>query len=126
VKDTRAYSFIGNRDAGTHCDECQQELVGYERFVCCHCDPDAQEWEWEDHDGEVWEDPGRAVVLVVGTYDNNPRMLSCLVLDQLNFDPNPLIRLMGFSLLEGEVIQYPRGMFVQGREEDGTTLQRII
>lgn len=54
-----------------------------------------------------------------GTYDNDPRMLCCLVLDQLNFDP-----LLGYSLLEGEVIQYPRDMFVQGRE-DRTTLQRI-
>lgn len=120
MKDTRAYAFIGRRDAAQYCDDCQDELVGYERFVCSRCDPSAHEWEWEDHDGEVWEHPERSILLVLGTYDADPRLLTCLVLDQLNYNP-----FMSYPQPEaGELVQYPRNMFVLGFV-DGTKMQRI-
>jgi len=108
LKDTTAYAFIGNRDAAQYCDECQKELVGYERFVCSGCDPNAHEWEWEDHEGETWVYPERSVLLVLGTYEDDPRHLLCLVLDQLSYNP-----VMSYPQPEaGEVVAYPRSWFV--------------
>lgn len=120
MKDTRAYAFIGNRDAAQYCDECQEALVGFERFVCCRCDPDAHEWEWEDHDGEVWEDPERGVLLVIGTYEPEARCLECLVLDGFKAP----IYASWPSWEAGERVTYPRSMFVQGRV-DGTMMRKI-
>ncbi len=120
MKDTRAYAFIGNRDSAQYCDDCQQALVGYERFQCVTCEPEASEWEWEDHEGEVWEDPDRGVMLVVGTYERDARCLECLVLDGY---PQPLY--VSWPAWEaGDVITYQRSQFFQGRV-DGTKLKRI-
>jgi hypothetical protein len=121
LKDTRAYAFIGNRDAAQYCDECQRELAGYERFVCHQCDPDAHEWEWEDHDGEVWEDPDRGILLVVGTHERDARCLDCLVLDAVEY--NSFVSWPQWS--DGEVVQYMRSQFVLGRV-DGTKMRRIL
>ena len=120
MKDDRAYAFIGNRDAAQYCDECQQALIGYERFVCAACMPNAHEWEWEDHDGEVWEDADRGVLLVVGTYERDARCLECLVLDGV---PQPLYA--SWPTWEpGQLITYSRQQFTLGRV-DGTPLKRI-
>lgn len=111
MKDTRAYAFIGNRESAQYCDDCQQALVGYERFQCVTCEPEAHEWEWEDHEGETWLDPDRAMLLVLGTSERDPRCLDCLVLDGY---AQPMF--VSWPTLEaGWVIPYPRNMFFQGR-----------
>ncbi len=121
MKDTRAYGFIGNRDAAQYCDDCQQELVGYERFQCASCEPEAHEWEWEDRAGEVWEDPDRGVLLILGAYEPDPRCLGCLVLDGV---PQPVY--VSWPAWEpGEIIAYGRQQFALGRV-DGTKMKRIM
>lgn len=124
MKDTRAHAFIGNRDSGTHCDECQCELVGYERFVCCRCDPNAHEWEWEDRCGEIWRDTARGTFLVLSEHERDPRMLECLVLDGYEAP-----RYASWpSWEQGQIVTYPRSAFAEPPPEwdDIVYLERLL
>ena len=85
--------------------------------MCSRCDPNAHEWEWEERVGEIWEDPIRGILLVLGTNAQDPRCLDCLMLRVLEYNWP--------EWSDGEVVPYMRHQFVLGRV-DGTQMRRIL
>lgn len=89
--------------------------------MCYPCDPEAYEWEWEDHDGEVWDDPCCGILLVLGTNATNAQCLDCLVLDAV--EHNSFVSWPQWQ--DGEVVQYLRSQFFLGRV-DGIKMRRVV